>query len=140
MAADFFIDSKLGVVFSKGTGVFTVADALGHMDRLSRHPDFRPEYNQLLDFREFSDVELTGEQVRALSRRTLFRTPSRRAFVVSSNLQFGLSRMYGTFREAAGDETIMIFREMKDALAWLSLSAEPDPKCFRLLNQIGAET
>jgi hypothetical protein len=134
MPADFYIDAKHGMVYSKATGVLDRAAVLDHMDRLSQHPEFRPEFNQLLDFRETTKVELTAEQVQVLAMRKIFSERSKRAFVVSSDLQYGLSRVFEAYRNLAGEKGITIFREMPGALSWLGLSAEPDPKLFTKLN------
>jgi hypothetical protein len=130
MPADFHIDTERGMVFSKATGVFSCSDVLDHMARLLSHPDFRPIYNQLLDFRGITKVDLSSDEVRELGQRTIFSPQSRRAFVVASDLQFGLARMFGIYRELEGEEGIKICREMKEALSWLSLSTEPDFKLF----------
>jgi|SRR5882724_1721225 len=130
MPAYFYIDSELGVVFSKATGVFSRADALDHMERLSRHPDFRPELNQLADFRQITKVDLSSEEIRELAKMTIFSARSQRAFVVSSDLQFGLGRVFASYREIRGETGIMIFRQLQDALNWLSISSEPDAKVF----------
>jgi len=130
MPADFFIDTQLGIVFSKAVGVFTLADCLGHTDRLQSRPEFRPEFNQLFDFRRVSEVALSNDDIRRLAQRTIFSTTSRRAFVVSGDLEFGIGRMFEAYRDIAGESGIMMFREMKEALSWLSLSAEPDPSLF----------
>src|SRR5258706_14697093 len=103
MPAVFSIDAKLGVIFSKATGVFSRVEALDHIGRLFRQPDFRPEFNQLLDFREITKLELSGGDIRDLAARTIFSPRSKRAFVVSSDEQFGLSRMFGTHRALAGE-------------------------------------
>jgi hypothetical protein len=134
MPADFFIDTPLGMVFSKATEVLDWAEALDHMDRLQAHPDFRPEFNQLIDFRPASPITLTHEQVRRLAHRPVFSARSRRAFVVASDLAFGLGRAFSTYRDLAGEPGIVIFREMPPALAWLGLAAEPDPGLFPKLN------
>ena len=134
MPADFYIDTKHGIVYSKATGVLDRAAVLDHMDRLSQHPEFRPEFNQLLDFRETTKVELTAEQVQVLAMRKIFSERSKRAFVVSSDLQYGLSRVFEAYRNLAGEKGINIFREMAGALSWLGLSAEPDRKLFTKLN------
>jgi len=134
MPADFYIDAKHGIVYSKATGVLDRAAVLDHMDRLSQHPEFRPEFNQLLDFRETTKVDLTAEQVQALAMRRIFSERSKRAFVVSSDLQYGLSRVFEAYRNLAGEKGIRIFREMSQALSLLGLPAEPDPKLFTKLN------
>ncbi|MBI3880717.1 MAG: hypothetical protein HY301_11740 [Verrucomicrobia bacterium] len=134
MPGDFYIDAKLGVVFSKVTGVLTLADVLDHMERLVRHPDFRPEFNQLLDFREATNMALSNDEVRGLARKNIFSALSRRAFVVSSDLQFGLSRVFATHRELLGEGGILVFREMQEALNWLALSSVPDARVFARLH------
>jgi hypothetical protein len=133
MPADFYIEPDLGMVFSKATGLFTFADAVDHMDRLTANPDFRPEFNQLIDFREASGTTLSSDDVRTLAQRQIFSNGSRRAFVAPEDLEFGLSRVFGTYREFQGEPGIRVFRDMKEALSWLSLSTEPDPSMFSRL-------
>jgi hypothetical protein len=130
MPADFFIDVKQGVVFSRATGAFGRAEALDHMVRLLGHPDFSPEFNQLADFRGISEMTLSAADVEELSRRTVFSMHSRRAFVVSTDLQYGYSRMFGIFREIGGEPGITTFRDIGEALSWLSLAREPDSSLF----------
>lgn len=140
MPADFFIDVPLSMVFSKATGEFGLAEAQEHMDRLLRHPDFRPEFTQLADFREITTVTLTHQEISRLAARRIFSNTSKRAFVVSSNLQFGLSRMFGTLRGFEGETGIHVFREMEKALAWLSLSAAPAAGAFARLGTNDLQT
>jgi hypothetical protein len=126
MPLDYSIDTQRGMVFSKATGSFRAADALDHMKRLSADANFRPTYNQLIDFREISALELSTDQIRDLASTAIFGPGSKRAFVVSTDLQFGLGRVFSAYRHIEGEKGIMIFREMKDALHWLSLPSEPD--------------
>ena len=135
MPADFFIDARLGMVFSKATGVIRWVDAVDHMDRLSTHPDFRPEFNQLFDFREAQGVALSHDEIHRLSTRKIFGERSRRAFVVAGDFQFGIARMFSIYREMQGEPGIQVFREMNKALTWLSLTAEPDPGFFTRLDR-----
>jgi hypothetical protein len=121
MPADFFIDTRLGVVFSKATGRFSWSDAAGHMDRLTKHPDFRPEFKQLADFRQVTNLVLSHDELRRLAKRRVFDPRAQRAVVVSGD------------RELADEVGIMIFRDMEEALAWLSLPAEPDSSRFSRL-------
>ena len=130
MPADFYIDVPRRMVFSYGSGVLRLADLRNHMDRLLAHPDFRPEFNQLLDFRRAEDVVITTEEIILLAARNVFSPKSKRAFVVTTDLHFGLVRMFGSYRENAGEQGIKLFREMKSALAWLSLAEEADPDLY----------
>jgi hypothetical protein len=136
MPADFFIDGKLGVVFSKAWGILNKADGYEHMDRLVGHPEFDPKFRQLFDFREVIEVDLTGDEIRILAKRNIFQAPSRRAFVVRSKLHFGLARMFEIYREVAGEEGIMVFAEMQEAVSWLGLSAEPEARLFARLGLV----
>jgi len=130
MPADFYIDIPRRVVFSLGSGVVTFADFRGHMERLLSHPDFRPEFNQLLDFRPVTEVVVTREEITLLAARNVFSPKSQRAFVVNSDLHFGLVRMFGSYREIAGEQGIKIFRDLPAALTWLSLTEGADPRRF----------
>jgi len=130
MPADFFIDAKRNMVFSKGAGLLSHADVLQHMDRLHAHPAFLPGFNQLLDFREVISTTISSAQVAELAKRTIFGPTSQRAFVVSADWQFGIARMFGAYREIRGETGIVVFREMRPALEWLSLPAEPDAGLF----------
>ncbi|HXA14507.1 MAG TPA: hypothetical protein VNW23_05215 [Opitutaceae bacterium] len=134
MPADFHIDTQHGVVYAKATGVFSHAEVLAYRARLLSHPDFRPGLNELADYREVAKMALSSAEVEELARDTIYSAHSKRAFVVASDLQFGLSRMFGAYRKIAGDQEIMVFRTMAEALSWLPLPAAPDPKLFKLLN------
>jgi hypothetical protein len=135
MPADFYIDVPRRLVFSKGIGVLSRADCTDHMDRLQAHPDFRPEFGQLLDFRGVTEVTVTSAEIILLAERPIFSPDSRRAFVVTSDLHFGLVRMFMSYREIAGEQGIKIFRDMSAALEYLSLVDEADPKKFTKLQQ-----
>jgi len=133
MAADFVIDTGLGVVFSSGTGPLTYADIAGHMNRLTADARFRPDFRQIIDFRNAIPVEITSAEVLQLAEREIYGPGSRRAFVVGSDLQFGLCRMFGAHREAAGEPTIRIFRDMTKAIAWIEVPAEVAQQAFKAL-------
>ena len=130
MPADFYIDVPRRMVFSYGSGMLRLADFRDHMERLLAHPDFRPEFSQLLDFRRAEGVVITTEEIVLLAARNVFSPKSKRAFVVSTDLHFGLVRMFGAYRENAGEQGIKLFRKMKEALAWLALTEEADLNLF----------
>jgi len=116
MPADFIIDVTHGVVLTTGTGEFTRADFIEHMSRLKADPNFNPDFNQVVDCRAITLLNLNGDEVRDLASQSIFSVRSRRAFVASSDLQFGLGRMFAAYREMAGQQ-MMVFKDMQEALA-----------------------
>jgi hypothetical protein len=127
MPADYTIDAERKVVFSRGTGVFTHADYRGHMAALGQEPLFQPTFHQLVDCRAITEMKLTGNEIKDLATRSLFAASSKRAFVASNSIQFGLSRMFASYREIHGKQEVRVFTELKEALHWLGLPEELDP-------------
>ncbi len=119
MTAFYKIDKRRGLVLSSGSGVLTRADLVKHMEQLLNDPDFDPKFSQLADFSEVSGFDLTGDDVRELANKTVFSPQSRRAFIASGDLAFGLARMFETLRDLKGEFGICVFREKEDALNWV---------------------
>lgn len=128
MPTEFTIDTKRGVVISRGTGVFTDADYLSHMARMEAHPRFCSAFNKIVDCRGFSHMDLSGGQIEKLAGKSAFGSGTRIAFVVSSELQHGLARMFATWREIKQAQQVMVFRDMDDAVSWLGLPHDYDPE------------
>jgi hypothetical protein len=66
-------------------------------------------------------MDLTAEQIEDLAGQTIFGARSRHAFVASSDSHYGLSRMFGSFREIHSEQRVRVFREYEEALLWLNL-------------------
>jgi hypothetical protein len=101
------------------SGVFTLADGLAHQEKLLKDPDFDPNFSQLLDCTHITKVELRPEDVRRLAQRSIFSPVSHRAILVSSDVTFGLARMFMIFRETLGEKGIRVFYELDEALYWV---------------------
>lgn len=119
MPAFYNIDKERRLVLSSGAGVLTKEDLLGHMDRLSKDPDFDPDFSQVVDFTQIDLVEVEPEDVRQLAQRNIFSPRSRRAFVVKDDLQYGLARMFEIHRELKGERGIRVFRTFDEAMDWI---------------------
>jgi len=127
MPYNFIIDAERHVVFSRGIGVFTHAEYLAHISRLEREVLFRPEFNQVVDCRLITKMDFTGDQLADLASKSVFAKSSRRAFVVSSDLHFGLSRVLATYLALRKSEETNVFWDMREALSWLNLAVDLDP-------------
>jgi hypothetical protein len=115
------IDHERKLVISTAWGVLTAAEAFSHRDGLASDPEFRPEYDQLIDFTATTKIQMDAENLRSLAQRNFFSSSSRRAVLVNSNVAFGIARMLVTFRELAGaKEEMGIFRDHDEAMRWIA--------------------
>lgn len=127
MPADYTIDRERRRVLSSGTGIYTMEDALDHMGRLVKDPDFDPSFTQLLDFRGITEIALTHEQIFDLATRSVFAPDAKRAFVTASPVQYGLVRMFQTYRSAKGERGIQVFKDLETAVRWLDGGGPAEP-------------
>jgi len=72
--------------------VFSLADAVSHMEKLSKDPDFEPTFSQIADFMNVTRVELSGDDIHRLAQKTIFSADSRRAFIAPNETVFGMGR------------------------------------------------
>jgi hypothetical protein len=127
MPCEFFIDTNRRLVISRGTGTFRDADFLEHMETLGSDPRFKPEFDHVVDCRKFDLFDVTAAQIQDMGGRSIFAAKSKRAFVVSSDLHFGLGCMFAGYRDAGCGQLTTVFRDMRDAIAWLGLPQDYDP-------------
>jgi len=127
MSCEYLIDTERRLVISRGTGTFRYADFLEHMKTLGADPRFRPDFAHLVDCRKLEQIDMTPAQVQDTGSQSLFAAGSRRAFVVVSDLHFGLGRMFATYREVECDQTTVVFRDIREASIWLGLPKDYDP-------------
>lgn len=128
MALDFFISTDAGVVFSFAWDVLAVDDVKGHRVRLLRHSHFSPKFRQLADLTRVTGVELSHDEIELLAREELYDPESRRAFVVSNSLQYGLGRMYQNYNATA--RNLVVFRDLDEAAQWIGVPLEVVNKAY----------
>lgn len=117
--ASYKIDKERRLVLSHAWGVFTLADAVGHKDKLLKDPEFDPRYSQISDFTHVSEIQLSGDEVRLFAEFDIFSPQSRRAFIAPDDAKFGLGRMFAMLRETRGETGIGVFRTLEEALDWV---------------------
>jgi hypothetical protein len=113
------VDPENRVVISRIAGVLDYTVASAHMDQLLADSSFQPGFSQLIDFRGVAEVALTADEVRGLAQRTVFGPHSKRAFLVSTDLQFGFSRLFASHRDMLGEGYIGVFKTVVEAVAWI---------------------
>ena len=127
MPFDYTLDAPRRCVLTTGSGEFSYKDAKAHMDRLAADPGFDPAFSQLVDFAGITKVALSHDEIYDLASTHVFAPDARRAFVTTTMEQFGLARMFQSYRAAKGETGIRVFTRMEEALAWLCLTAEDPP-------------
>ena len=122
MPCDFEIDAVRRIVRARVSGESSDVELIEADDRLRADPDFRADYDELVDMRGAIGLRVTPEVVSRITERPpLFSEKSRRAFVVDNDLGYGMVRMFGLRRGAEAGE-IRAFHDMGEAEAWLAES------------------
>jgi len=119
MPATYEIDKQRRLVISTCLDPLTLAEGLAHQEKLLKDPDFDPSFSQLLDCTRVTFSGFAANDIRKLAERNIFSARSRRAIVVSSNLDYGFGRMFEMLRDSAGENGIRIFRDLDEAVDWL---------------------
>jgi hypothetical protein len=118
MPCGYTIDLARSLVLSRGWGVLTDREALAHVRTLTADTRFARDFRQLFDFRDVTDLRVAASTVREMARLNPFGYGARRALVVTSDVVFGMARMYQFLTDESPDE-LQIFWKMDDALRWL---------------------
>ncbi|HXF59791.1 MAG TPA: hypothetical protein VN539_08195 [Candidatus Saccharimonadales bacterium] len=127
MPGSYWIEAERRLVFTRGWGVLTDDELLAHARTLRADSRFVRSYGQIVDFRELSKVEVTSDGIILLARQNPFPPEARRAVVVSTDLVFGMTRMFQGHMEATSEQ-FGIFREIEPAYEWVGLDrATPWP-------------
>ncbi len=115
------LDETQRVVWSRCWGVLTDDDLASHQELLRGDPRFANDYHQLVDTREVTEVHVSARMILQLGQSRLFAPHSKRAYVVTRDVLFGLVRMYGLYQELRGRAEIRAFRTRAEAVAWLGV-------------------
>jgi hypothetical protein len=108
-------------LFTTIEGETSYEDVKAYLDRLMEDPGFRPGMPGLIDCRRVKSVFSIFDLRRTAAdakKRPKMQVPARAAVLASSNLIYGLLRMYEVFNEGNPAET-RVFREPEEAMVWL---------------------
>jgi hypothetical protein len=123
MAIKTHIDPDTGLRRHEVQGKFTLVDIRQTLEAIYSGPDFRPDADVLWDFRD-ATPDFSADDVRQLAEFVAQNWGpegrSKAAFVVSSDYQFGMSRMYEMLLKSQSKNALMVFRDFDDAERWLA--------------------
>ena len=122
MPCAYEIDPDYRLIRTRIWGLLIYAELTANRLQMENDPAFQADFSQLADLRDVTAIALTGDQIRDFAAHSPFIPGTRRALVVSSDVAFGLGRMYENYREAISPkDQIRIFRHLKEAEEWLGL-------------------
>jgi hypothetical protein len=85
MTVEVHIDAELRVVFLKESGLVTFTNYREILTRLAREPGFLPEFDQIVDYRPISAMNLSAAEIRELAARSVAHCRGRLAVVVATS-------------------------------------------------------
>jgi len=121
MPIDFRYDSEKEALFGTMKSPITFEEYRSTIEAIVRSNEFPPDIRTLWDLREleFNEIDRSYEEsLISISEQFPERGPAKVAFVVKSELGFGMTRMYEILAEKLGYET-MVFRDYSEAENWL---------------------
>jgi hypothetical protein len=134
MACGYTIDLTRSLILSRGWDVVTDRELLAHLRTLTSDPRFARDFRQLVDLRDVTDIQITVSTIREMVRLNPFGAGARRAVVITSDVVFGMARMYQIMSDDSPDE-LQIFRKIEDALRWLWI-ADAKEELLAALSQV----
>lgn len=93
-----------------------------HRTQLLADPDFRPDFDQLVECLGAVPSHISQQGVSAAITHSVFSKNARRAFVAVKDASFGIARMFALMQPPGTQ--VEVFREIAPALRWLGHSAD----------------
>ena len=122
MPADFELMSATRTVYSRALGALSDADFVDHMARIAalfRNGTLDAEWAQICDFTGVANMDaVTSAGVRQAAQNNPWPRYTVRAFIVSTDEQFGLARMYKALGDPKTDD-LCITKSRDEAWAFI---------------------
>jgi hypothetical protein len=119
MPLSYEIDKQNKLLVCTASGFVTLNEVIVYRQQLLDDPGFDSTYSELVDLTGVTGTELTADQIRMQAETSIFSPGVRHALVGSSELLFGLARMFEIVRGLRGENDIRVFRNRIEALTWL---------------------
>jgi hypothetical protein len=116
------IDTVRRLIRTRVSGLLSSEGAVAHRAELAADPRFDPTFCHFLDLREVDQIDLTAEEIMNLASRSVLSSPARQAIIATTDIMYGLARMYEAYREQhPHHEQIAVCRTLDEASAQLGV-------------------
>jgi len=123
MSIRYTIDKERRLVVTIGQGCVSPAEIRNLRNQALSDPGFDREFNEIVDFRAVTLLDMNGQQVRELAETEIFSPNSKIALVSPNPGTFGTGRMYGIYNEMSKARSkFYAFYDLPSALKWLGLN------------------
>lgn len=118
------IDSDRRLVKSRWNGIATSELLVAYIEQVWSDTNLR-DFNELIDFRDIAEIQIPSDDIRKYAEYSRkYDNPevsARSAVVATTDLVYGLSRMFSTMRALDPDDKreFRVFDDMGNALDWL---------------------
>lgn len=120
MPAVTFVDSSHRMVVTICSGVLTLADLKATFAEIRGNPEFRPNFEQLIDLSKVSKCPLYSKDLYQLKQAyDPFSNKGKRAVVAPHGVLFGIGRMY---QQILSSPQFEVFHSLVEAATWLELN------------------
>jgi hypothetical protein len=129
MSAVYKIDLHNKLIITSWSGDVIDSELIDALTHYQQNIKSRPEYrlfDEIVDFSNANKFHLSSDGIERLVRIGASgdspETTTRLAVVVSSQVAFGLARMYETYRSLvpSGTKVMRVFKNYNDALEWIA--------------------
>ena len=131
MPITYEIDHGQRLVTAIPHGKLVDADIFKYQQEVWSRPDVKG-YDELIDMTGVTEIEfISTKRVAFLADLSASMDPpaltSKLAIIATTDLHFGLARMYETYRGTAkqGTKAVRVFRDRGEALQWLGTNVKP---------------
>jgi len=114
------IDARRKIVYSAFYGKINDAEVAGHRQAIASDPDFRPHYNEIIDFTAVTEANLSESTLAAMAANpSLFDKSVLHIVVAPADLLFHLARKYKGFANLSRPN-VMVVRSRDEAYQLLA--------------------
>lgn len=127
MAIDYRFDEDWNCVLTRVAGSPSSADLQAFVEALEADPRVQPDYLRFSDLRALTvapDAAVVQTFAKSISRLQESKPSRRSAILASQDIYFGMARVYVGHLERTALDTFGVFRDLREALAWLELPPE----------------